>query len=98
MVEVTDQDIKEALRLDGWAMTRPYEVAIIKAQASTYRQILAHAKTLAKLRVAVDMIESQHAWIDAVPDDVAAQLPAMPGFDRDAFDEALTHLKEPTHD
>jgi hypothetical protein len=31
-------------------------------------------------------------WIDAVPDDVASRLPAMPGFDRDAAEAALeTH-------
>ncbi|MFW6855312.1 hypothetical protein ACODYM_28895 [Burkholderia gladioli] len=34
------------------------------------------------LRAALD-------WIDAIPDEIAAGLPAMPGFERDAAERAL---------
>lgn len=33
-------------------------------------------------------------WIDAVPDDVAARLPAMPGFDRDWVDGILADWED----
>lgn len=41
-------------------------------------------------------IQALREWIHAVPDDVAASLPAMPGVDGDWLDEVQAGLKAAT--
>lgn len=41
------------------------------------------------MKTAADVARAALDWIDALPADVVARLPAMPGFDRDAAEELL---------
>lgn len=42
----------------------------------------------------LDIIEAQKEYIDALPDEVVAKLPAMPGFDHDWADEVIYAAKQ----
>ena len=42
----------------------------------------------------VGALDAALEWIDAIPDEVVANLPAMPGFDRDAVDELRAALSQ----
>jgi hypothetical protein len=44
---------------------------------------------------AADYLRRALDWIDAIPEDVAAALPAMPGFDRDIAEAAIAAATEP---
>lgn len=44
------------------------------------------------LKKALELIELQDEWIKAVPKDT--QLPTMPGFDRDWFEDELYQIKQ----
>ena len=41
----------------------------------------------------LEVTEAMRDYIDAIPDDVAAKLPAMPGFDRDWADNVILEEK-----
>lgn len=41
----------------------------------------------------VTVAKLMREWIDAIPEDVVASLPAMPGFDRDWADEVISSTK-----
>jgi len=45
-------------------------------------------------RVLRDAVGMALEWIDAIPDEIAATLPAMPGFDRDSLNDTLAALKD----
>lgn len=46
----------------------------------------------------IEALQCALEWIDAVPTDMVATLPAMPGFDRDDVDELLTNVKGVSND
>lgn len=41
----------------------------------------------------MEMLQDALAWIDAVPSEVVAALPAMPGFDRDIVDAKIQEVE-----
>lgn len=47
------------------------------------------SEPLTKLEALAEVTRAALDWIDAVPSDVVATLPAMPGFDRDAAENTL---------
>lgn len=46
-----------------------------------------HKQDTALIRQLTDLVQAQHDYIMALPADVVASLPAMPGFDGDLADE-----------
>lgn len=42
----------------------------------------------------VEMLQAALEWIDAVPSETVASLPAMPGFDRDEVDAKIQEIEE----
>lgn len=49
------------------------------------------------MKTAADVARAALDWIDALPADVVARLPAMPGFDRDAAEELLKPRAKSEH-
>lgn len=49
------------------------------------------------MKTAADVARAALDWIDALPADVVARLPAMPGFDRDAAEELLKPSAKSEH-
>lgn len=93
-----------SMDIDGWKKA----ARLIDGLADTDRdgEIKAAAKGLfgalvAGIEVHSGLIEEMKdhlaaalEYIDAIPDDVAAALPAMPGFDRDRVDYMMDRLKD----
>jgi hypothetical protein len=51
-------------------------------------------KRMSKLEQVLQALTWTLEYIDALPSDVIAELPAMPGFDRDYVDELIYEVKE----
>jgi hypothetical protein len=51
-------------------------------------------KRMSKLEQVLQALTWTLEYIDALPSDVVAELPAMPGFDRDYVDELIYEVKE----
>lgn len=47
------------------------------------------------MKTAIDVARAALDYIDALPSDVVARLPAMPGFDRDEAENILTYFSNP---
>ena len=63
MIEPTDENVKEAMRLAGITQCDPQRVRNQASHLSpSPMSVLAHARTLAKLRVAVNGLQSLAEW------------------------------------